>query len=575
MTSSSKIQHINTITGGFQRSAYSIFDASREKDITLWQPGTKVDDIKSLPKPRISKERAQSFLQQASGSDLAVAPEWAYDVEWVFDHERLFDAGSPLFVLGCRPVNIEEMQATVDKLEEEFHVIGEDVPDDAGKEFVTPTIVPLRPDAVSNPEDRTIVIQYKNCPMSEGANPNEADNLATGNQIYHFGPTVGVGVLVWTCSDLLDDDLKEEVVTHTREGNILVQPQCNPKPFHREWTRFRERIFANRNDVTYICANWGIPPKEDSNDGQWGYSGVYAKARDWSSLDNYTDTYNNGGVQGVSPFNHAEYVWTLVDDGVSTARVRREGNGSAPNQGDRAEPQILSTQTWGGSMYNSQAERLDQCVCEACDECDCQTCSYCKVEERRTELPDSPRDAELLAAVTLWRIKIDEMGSLEDRYDVPLAALETLRANEREQLEHSFVAHGHRKGNSVAENTRRVIKTFELASSQYTCSIKPADQCEPLDIPINATESGEDGIDISLSRLDIPTPGKRRKRLVEIVKLWNRQDNRKFKPLSLMVSSGEEELKEVDGLEDVTKGDLEPEEVTASSSSVNFVEVDQ
>jgi len=97
--------------------------------------------------------------------------------------------------------------------------------------------------------------------MSEGANPNEADNLATGNRIHHLGPLTGAGIVVWTCSDLLndeDDDLQEQVRKYVKRGNILVHPQCNPKPFHPEWTNFRSSIFTNKNDVTYICANWGM-----------------------------------------------------------------------------------------------------------------------------------------------------------------------------------------------------------------------------------------------------------------------------------------------------------------------------
>jgi len=83
----------------------------------------------------------------------------------------------------CEVLRFEEMQETVENLwEEDFYVIGEDVPDEPGKEFVTPTIVPLRADALGNIDKPTVVIQYKTYPMSEGANPNEADNLATGNQ---------------------------------------------------------------------------------------------------------------------------------------------------------------------------------------------------------------------------------------------------------------------------------------------------------------------------------------------------------------------------------------------------------
>lgn len=308
MPDGENIYSIDSNTGRFQRSAYSIFEDNRKKDIVLWQPETVVENIQSRPSPTEAEQRAESFLSLASDSDLAVAPEWGYDVEWVFEQDELFSDDSPLFVLGCRPVEIEEMKETVENLREDFHVIGEDVPDEPGKEFVTPTIVPLRADALGDVDEPVIVIQYKNHPMSEGANPNEADNLATGDRIYHFGPSSGPGIVVWTCSDLLDDDLRDQVATYARRGNFVVHPQCNPKPFHSEWTGFRSDIFSNRRNVTYVCANWGLIPGKDGDDEHWGYSGVYTKAREWSSFENYDRTYNNKGLQGVNLSDSVEFV---------------------------------------------------------------------------------------------------------------------------------------------------------------------------------------------------------------------------------------------------------------------------
>lgn len=569
------IYSVDRIAGGFQRSAYSIFEDSREKDIELWQPGTVVEDIQSLPKPRQAKQRAESFLSLADDSDLAVAPEWSYNVEWLYEHDELFADESPLFVLGCRPVEIETMRETVADLQEDFHLIGEDVPNEQNKEFVTPTIVPLRADALGDIDQPTVVIQYKTHPMSERANPNEADNLATGNRIHHLGPLTGTGVVVWTCSDLLSDDIRDQVATYAQRGHIVVHPQCNPKPFHSEWTTFRSRIFNNTNDVTYVSANWGTIPGVEGDDVKWGYSGVYTNSRDWSSLENYSKTYNNGGLLGVNQTNHFEYVWTLVDDGVSRLRVRREGNASAPAQSRRPEPQILSTHTWDGSTYNESPEGVEECGCRACDDCDCERCPSCSRVERQRQLPDTPRDAELITAVTLWQLDVDEVGSLNERWDVPVTALKNLRANGDEELAHSFAVHEHRRGDSVERNSKRLLETFQAASREYGNSIDPADQCRPLDIPINAIDDGERGVDISLSRLDDPTTGTRRRRLTDTAKLWTRQEERKFKPLVLMVSATETQLKEIDGLEDVTNGKVEPEDVTASGSQVEFAEVDQ
>jgi hypothetical protein len=167
------------------------------------------------------------------------------------------------------------------------------------------------------------------------------------------------------------------------------------------------------------------------------------------------------------------------------------------------------------------------------------------------------------------------VDSLEEKWDVPLAALENLRANEHEELGHSFAAHGHRRGSGVAKNTYQLLRTFDAASRKYDRSIEPADRCKPLDIPINATDCTDDGVDISLSRLNDPTPGTRRKRLTDIAKLRKYQEDRSFKPLVLMDWPGDTELKRIDGLEDVTNGRFQPEDVTASSSPVEFVEVNR
>lgn len=260
---------------------------------------------------------------------------------------------------------------------------------------------------------------------------------------------------------------------------------------------------------------------------------------------------------------------------MSKLRVRREGIAPAPAQGRRPEPQIMDSWTWNGSAYDKQPDDIDKCVCELCDDCDCSTCPNCKRKKRKKQLPDQPRDAELMTAVTLWRLDVDEVGDLETRWDVPLAALENLRVNRQEELGHSFAAHGHRCGNGVARNTRRLLETFQAASGEYGRSIDPADQCGPTDIPINATDAGQPGVDISLSRLDDPTAGTRRQRLTDIAKLWTRQKERNFKPLVLLVSTTRTQLKGIDGLEDVTNGKVKPEDVTASGSQINFGEVNR
>lgn len=572
MPDGERIHSVGRIADRFNRDVYSVFEDVREKDIVIWQPEMNIDAIGSLPAPEGARPRVNSFLTHTSDCDLAVAPEWSYDVKRVpEDRDKLFADDSPLFVLGCRPVEIETMRETVESLRDEgFRVISEDTPDDPGKEFVTPTIVPLRADALGCISNPTVVIQYKNQPMSESANPNEADNLATGTRVHHLGPLSGTGIIVWTCSDLLDEGLREQVSKYIQRGNILVQPQCNPKPFHSEWTDFRSKIFNNRKDVTYVSANWSGIPGVDST---WGYSGVYTKAREWSSLENYDQTYNNKGLQGVDEENRAEYVWTLVDDGVSRARIRREGVGPAPAQGCRPEPQILNSWTWDGERYSEASESINECGCEWCDDCNCSRCSDCRRPERERRLPESPRDVELVAAVGLCELNVERIDELESHWDVPLVAVETLQADGEEKLGHAFAAHEHRHSGSVRRNTKRVLEMFDVADNNTSRPIEPVDECSLTNLPINVIS--DDGLDISLSRLDSPTPGDERRWLTDMRKWIRIQGEYNFKPFVLTVSAGTTQLKRPEGWEDVTSANGDPEDVAPGSPQVELAEVDQ
>lgn len=59
------IHSVDRIAEGFQKGAYSIFEDSREKDIVLWQPGTVVEDIRSMPRPR--ETRRSSATSKTGG----------------------------------------------------------------------------------------------------------------------------------------------------------------------------------------------------------------------------------------------------------------------------------------------------------------------------------------------------------------------------------------------------------------------------------------------------------------------------------------------------------------------------
>jgi len=119
-------------------SGYSIFGGSDARNrISVWQPSGEVDDITSFPQPQEMRPKASSFLQLSVDSevDLAVAPEWAYNLQWIqHDRKELFALDSPLFVLGCAPVKASEIEDELSQLRStcDIDIYGED-PRDCGE----------------------------------------------------------------------------------------------------------------------------------------------------------------------------------------------------------------------------------------------------------------------------------------------------------------------------------------------------------------------------------------------------------------------------------------------------------
>jgi hypothetical protein len=534
-----------------------------DKQIAVWQPAGEIEALTEMPAPQNMKSKAESFLETAvDNSHFAAAPEWAYNIEWVTEHDDLlFDSGSPLFVLGCSPVRIEEMIKIRVRLDEEdgYDVFGESVPDNDNKDFVTPTIIPIKSTARTRADKNAILIQYKNQPMGPGANPNERANLAVGNEIWQLDPPNSPSLLVWTCSDVMDHELRSEVERIARQGNYVVHVQCNPAPFNQIWTQFRSGIFNGGDDVMYIAANWGsVTADIDLSDAVWGYSGVYAKTTKSSHLDNYDDTYINNGLEGTKPNHYCEYVWTLTDDGISfISATRKNPTTGRSGQSVYANPHIHLTLTWDDGTYSGDSERVTEC-----DAYDC--------NEWKDMLPDSPRTAELISSIALGEVAVDELPSVESNWEVCWSALTNLHAGEFEEVSHVFASHKNRSAAKPGpeEVAMKLRQMFDFAEAEK--SIRPAEQCLPKNVPVNAKDEDKDGnsVPICLSLVEHATRRREQKRAKWIVE-WFRRRGTDFKPIVVTTSlTDEASLKTLDRAEDITKAVNDPEKVASPSGLV-------
>lgn len=549
---------------GFIPNSYSIFDRREDiKETLIWQPSGSINNLQNLPTPDEGmKDKADDFLQKANSNTchIAVAPEWAYNIQWVNDHSgSLFNDDSPLFVLGCSPINESERQDVIESLEADYDVYEDPDVECDSDEFLTPTIIPIKSASRRESATDAILIQYKNSPMSDGVLPNEQANLAQGDSIWKIDPRDAPSVLVFTCSDVMDDDLREDVERYTRQNDtFVVHVQCNPDPFNETWVDFRNQSFDGSDDkVTYICANWG----EISFSGKtnwFGYSGVYTKAKDRSTLDRYDTTYQNGGLVGTKPRYHCDHVWLMPNDVLSRVQFNRPNPGTTgAGAASFSLPRICDTWTWDSATGDYSIET------PGVSECDDQVC-----QKWRSQLPGSPRARELVAAIGLGKIDFEELPSeeLDPESDIRWAAIETLTDIDGvERLGHILATHPRRLDPSPGEEVELLVKAVEKAGEIDICI---NDQFELEQVPLNA-EYESKNIDVCLVALSRPGKAQEQKGAKWLNEWVARRDDKRFKPIAIAIDETDGMvLKTLEGHEDVSRIDHDPERVSTTGGLV-------
>lgn len=455
------------IQDGYRIQSYELFESvSDMTDVCLWQPSGEVDDLPGIPSPYGGlRPKATAFIAEAcsAAADLALAPEWSYDIRWVQDHaDRFFREDAPLFVLGCSPVERAEMEALIQELREDFEVRSPDVPDESSKSYVTPTIIPLKGYEAEDPTEdlRVLLIQYKTHPISDSANPHERANMATGDYVWMVDPTKSpLTLFTLTCSDILHPELRPGLLREARATpSIVAHVQCNPEPLHENWVRFRQQLFGGGDSsTTYISSNWGRC-SSDAGIAQMGYSGIYSKAPDGTPPHTFAHTYENGGLPGTSQNGRVEYVWMMTDDSVSSFLYNSpHPAGEGPGVSSYADIRIESSQVWGDGHYKESTTRVPECQ----EEC----------SEWREMLPDDPWKQELLSSTSLGKIDTSFLRQEEEPPVKPEDLLSWkdflhLRSDGNERTCHVFASHRHTRDPLPAEKCRVLRAGFERASEE-------------------------------------------------------------------------------------------------------------
>ncbi|MGB9985729.1 hypothetical protein [Salarchaeum japonicum] len=569
MSESDRIREAGRILTGFDTERYEVFAEDDSQNIvTIWQPRGRVEDITVFPKPIGMHSKAESFLQRASEEDahLAAAPEWAYNIDWIEDHDDfLFADTGPLFVLGCAPVQVDEMETRLAELNEEYDCYSAEgetdgspaVPDEPG-EFVTPTIIPIAANARRGEDKDALFVQFKNKHMSSRANDVELKRLCEGTKIWGFRFLSGAAVVPWTCSDVMQRELKNEVLTFCQDGpSYSVHVQCNPDPFNKTWVNYRKELFETEAQVSCIVANWGsVPPI-----GPFGYSGIYTTTDDSTTLESeYNDSYERGGLVATQPDIGCEYLCLIPDDIVSTVIFRRKTNHGTPSGSAMMADLKVSTTAVFDTAADEYQHKNPVYPAPEPDPC----------KEWREQLNTTPLNRELLTALLRAEIEADSLPEqFPTNQKVSWESVESLNGEMCEELGHLLENHPRRRGaGEITPSTRdapetiaeRLMEALSFAEDEADIVLKNA--FDRTDVPVNA-EYRVEQVPICLTTLPNSTPNSEIDRARWFVE-WLRVDGVNFKPVALTSNFSSSKVKTLAGYEDVSNMVRNPERVDAT-----------
>ena len=208
----------------------------------------------------------QSFLKISveKSPDLLMTPEYSFPftfIENILQTSSQQPEKSKLWALGGESITIEDLERLDSYRSENIIILHEDIAK-TDKNFLDPIYFLFKANHQST-EKLVLLIQFKTKHMGvwSGDAYVERNNLIQGSQIYIFrnaGNTISLFALV--CSEAIEfkrtfDENMRKQLDWDYKPFLILNPQCNPKPNHQDFTAFRKLVLEYSNKEI-ISLNW-------------------------------------------------------------------------------------------------------------------------------------------------------------------------------------------------------------------------------------------------------------------------------------------------------------------------------
>lgn len=175
-----------------------------------------------------------------------------------------------------------------------------------------------------------IVIQIKNNHMSDREFGHEADDLSKGNDIYIFDLNGGIDtkniLLTLICADAIQLPMSELITMIKYKYPLIVNAQCNSKPFDSRFVVNRNFIMSDKNvsKQRLIVVNWAQGTNlgksftvNDSGNTYYNYLGVsgHSHLKNLCSDQEVFIHRMKNQIKGFTYYANDNFnIWRFVDD---------------------------------------------------------------------------------------------------------------------------------------------------------------------------------------------------------------------------------------------------------------------
>jgi hypothetical protein len=266
--------------------------------ITLFQPKGVVEVSENGVRNKdrkLANDQFSKYLSYAyeASLDIAVTPEYSTPWEVL---KSLVQAGQvpkngKIWILGCESITKAGLKKFTEELEDEVHVLYENIQESAQR-FYSPLAYVFRAPVI---EDKSkfktvILVQFKTHSLSDPSH-FEINNMAEGSQIYQFGGENGneIRLVTLICADAFS--FKDHHADQIHHNGLIFHIQLNQNPRHNIFTGCRSKLLGYGNDTTEIvCLNWARDVCIWTGDientwGNIGGSAWYTKSNDLDTND--------------------------------------------------------------------------------------------------------------------------------------------------------------------------------------------------------------------------------------------------------------------------------------------------